>query len=205
MNAFWGICGALAVSFLCQSAWSQQDAPLEADHVAAERLRIETRRQQANAELDAQERVCQTQFVVTSCVHDVGVRRIAAMSELKRQEAVLNDAERRQRGAEQIKRVKEKVAERRLSDADLALSPPATQADRKMAQDAKILQHQKAAAPTGSANVGKSMATPVTPDLGTNRAAHFKRLEDARQRRADRDRRLLDRPAAGVAALPVPK
>jgi hypothetical protein len=205
MKVFGVICGTLAVSLLCPSAWSQQDMLLGADQVATERLRIETQRQQANAELDAQEQACQTRFMVTSCEQGVRRRRIATLSELKRQDGLLNDAERRQRGAEQVQLGDEKRAERALSDADLARSPGPSQVERKMDQDAKVLQHQKTGASAkGTPNEGRTPSTPATPDMQTNRATHLQRLEHARQRRVDRDKRLLERPA-GEAGLPVPK
>lgn len=204
MKTFFGVLGLLVASVLSLPAWSQPEVPQGAEQVASERLRIEAQRQKATAELNAQEQACQSRFMVTSCEQDVRRRRIAILAELKRQDAELNDVERRQRGAEQVQRGGEKQAERALNDADLARSPAPSQAERKMDQDVKILEHQKTgASASGTPKDGRAPSTPATPDVQANRAAHLQRLEDARLRRVERDKRLLDLPA-GVAPLPSP-
>lgn len=204
MKTIFGVLGALVLSILSLPAWSQPAVPQGAEQIASERLRIEVQRQKATAEFDAQEQACQTRFMVTSCEQDVRRRRIAILAELKRQDGRLNDVERRQRGAEQVQLGNEKRAERAVSDADLVRSPAPSQAERKMDQDAKVLEHQKTGASAKSApNDGRAPSTPATPDAQANRAAHLQRLEDARLRRVERDKRLLDRPA-GVAPLPAP-
>lgn len=204
MKTFFGVLGLLGASVLSSPAWSQPEVFQGVEQVASERLRIEAQRQKATAELNAQEQACQSRFMVTSCEQDVRRRRIAILADLKRQDAALNDVERRQRGEEQVQRGGEKQAERALNDADLARSPAPSQAERKMNQDAKKLEHQKTgAAANGAPKDGRLPSTPIPPDVQTNRAAHLQRLEDARLRRVERDKRLLDRPA-GVAPLPAP-
>lgn len=204
MKTLFGILGLLVASVLSPPAWCQPEVLQGAEQVASERLRIEAQRQRATAELNAQEQACQSRFMVTSCEQDVRRRRIAILAELKRQDAELNDVERRKRGEEQIQRGGEKQAERALNDADLARSPAPSQAERKMNQDAKILEHHKTgASANGTPKDGRTPSTPIPPDVQTNRAAHLQRLEDARKRRMERDKRLLDRPAK-VAPLPTP-
>jgi hypothetical protein len=113
MNVFPAMIVLLTASSLGAQALGQQ-APASAD---AERARIANLRQKSNASFDAEEIACQSSFVVTSCVHDVDMRRIEMLSKLRQQDAVLNDSERSQRGDEQRARMKEKADERALTEA----------------------------------------------------------------------------------------
>jgi colicin import membrane protein len=197
------IWSALAAMALHPLAWSQQDISQGPEQVTADRLRIEQQRQIATVELNAQEQACQSKFVVTSCVQDVGRRRIAMLADLKRQEATLNDAERRKRGAEQLVRSVDKAAERANSDAELSALPTSTQLDRKMAQESKVSQHKSTGHHASvEINMPKTPANPAAVDIQNNRVAYSQRMEDARLRRVSRDKRLQERPKGGIA-LPV--
>jgi len=125
------------------------------------------------------------------------------ISELKRQEAALNDAERQKRGAEQLVRSAEKLTERAKSDADLSTLTTPSQFDREMAQENKKSQHNGTASQSvGRASMPKAPVSPVMPDIQNNRKINSQRVEEANERRASRDKRLQER-ARVVAPLPV--
>jgi hypothetical protein len=197
------ILSAMASLALHPLAWSQQDVSQGLEQASADRQRIEQQRQAATVELNAQEQACQSKFVVTSCVQDVGRRRIAMLADLKRQETVLNDAERRKRGAEQLVRSVDKAAERANSDAELSALPTSTQLDRKMAQESKVEQHRTAGHQVSPAkNAPTTPVNPATPDIKNNRAIHAQRIEDARLRRVSREKRVQEQTKV-VTPLPV--
>lgn len=191
-----------SLAVLGLSAWSQQEGAQGLSDADAQRQRIANARVRANAELSAQELSCQSKFAVTDCMREVGRRRIQMMSEFKRQEAVLNDAQRRQRGVEQVQRTEVKAAERARRDADLSSSPGGTQDERQKAHDDKVRQHPKPSVPASAAS-GDARAEPAAVDREGNRAAHAQKVEAAKQRRLERDERLKER-AAGTKTLPVP-
>jgi hypothetical protein len=196
------ILSGLAAMALHPLAWSQQDTSQGPEQVAAERLRIEQQRQIATVELNAQEQACQSKFVVTSCVQDVGRRRIAMLADLKRQEASLNDAERRKRGAEQRARSVDKAAERANSDAELSALPTSTQLDRKMAQESKVLQHRNIASQSAGGATKPEIQTGLTlSDKQSSRNAYAQRIEDARLRRVERDKRIQEQ---SKTVIPLP-
>ncbi len=90
--------------------WAQA-APVAGDSTdQAERARIERSRQLLDAEFAVQERNCYTKFAVNDCLLAERARRRAALADLRRQENLLNDAERRRRAAEQIHRLEQKAA-----------------------------------------------------------------------------------------------
>jgi colicin import membrane protein len=203
MKVLGAIWSALAAMALHPLAWSQQDTSQGPEQVAAERLRIQQQRQIATVELNAQEQACQSKFVVTSCVQDVGRRRIAMLADLKRQEAILNDADRQNRGAEQLARGRDKEVERANVDAKLSSSPISTLLDRKMAQESKVEQHRAAGHQVSPVkNAPTTLVNPATPDIQNNRAVHAQRIEDARLRRVGRDKRVQEQTKV-VTPLPV--
>ncbi len=81
----------------------------ERDRIAAERRAVEARFQQEEA-------ACYQRFAVDNCLRDSRARRRAQTDDLKRQEAAINDIERKRRGAEQLKRLDEKQATPRTQD-----------------------------------------------------------------------------------------
>ena len=62
----------------------------EKAQIAAERARLE-------AGFKAEEAACYRRFLVNACLEEIRPRRAEAMAELRRQEIVLNDAERKAR------------------------------------------------------------------------------------------------------------
>ena len=130
-------------------------SPLSAD---AQRAHLAALRQRENAAFDAQELACHARFVVTSCVHEVNMRRIETLSQLKQQEATLNDAARSQRGQEQRARIKERAAERALKDANHS-DPAIRAAYLQKIEDAKEREQLR------DANLKKS--SPTTAPLPT--------------------------------------
>lgn len=184
---------------------AQGHSVLTPEDIASGRVRINNVRQQANAKFDAEQHECQSTFAVTACVHDVGARRIAFMSDLKRQEVVLNDAERLDKSTSKKKSIEERQTQRQASVAENGGTHEATSLQRQQAQQEKQLQHQKKAM-TVEANsmVPKSVKLPDAEKLTANRAAHANKLQAAQQRRAERDKRLRDAPTHRRPGLPVP-
>lgn len=73
-----------------------------------ERIAIEGRREQLRSQLANDNAVCHQKFAVNSCLNEINVKHREAMADLRRQEILLNDDERRKRGAEQLRKVEEK-------------------------------------------------------------------------------------------------
>jgi hypothetical protein len=190
---------------LVASAWGQPVASPEQGDLDQQRQRIETVRREKTAELDAQDAACLSRFAVTDCQNKVGVRRREMLADLKRQEARLNDADRRKKGAEQMQRSQDKAADRALREADARADHEGegdTPQERQKALDDKVLNHKKqakTAAPSAPAN--KTASGLDAPSIEKNREAYAEKQRAAEQRRLDRERRLLDK-GSGSAPLP---
>lgn len=107
--------------FLATSAMlaiAQPVAPAEAPPTRdAERARISTDRARLEAGFLAEDAECYKKFAVNSCLGKVNERRREAMGDLRRQELLLNDEERRIRGADQIRKMEEKQSPEKLQEA----------------------------------------------------------------------------------------
>ncbi len=79
--------------------------------VQAERQRILTERQQIENRFAQEEADCYQKFAVNGCREDSRARRRELMADLHRQEVLLNDAERKRKGAEQLQRMEQSAAQ----------------------------------------------------------------------------------------------
>ena len=75
----------------------------------AERSRIEQSRTLEDALFATREAACYGRFAVTDCLLAARARRREALAELRRQENVLNDAQRRRKAADELLRVEKKA------------------------------------------------------------------------------------------------
>ncbi len=77
------------------------------DAISAERSRLE-------AGFLTEDAACYKKFAVNSCLGNVNIRRREAMADLRRQEILLNDEERKLKGAQQIRKTEEKSSPEKL-------------------------------------------------------------------------------------------
>ena len=101
---------SIAVSALLATvslaAWSQSgpDAAFR-EHLAAERARIAAERTQVEARHAEAERNCYRRFAVNDCLNEVRAARRTALADLRRQDILLNDEERRRKAGEALQRL----------------------------------------------------------------------------------------------------
>ena len=110
---------ALSISVLAQNDSKNEpktSAQLlsEQQQVQMERERIQKQRSSANAEYEVQKKDCYQKFSVTDCLNQVRDNRNAQLADLRRQDVALSDAERKRKGADQVRKIEEKTAMERL-------------------------------------------------------------------------------------------
>ena len=85
----------------------------------AERLRISTERAALEAGFIREDTACYQKFLVNHCLDEVKIRRREAMADLRRQENLINDQDRKAKGAEQIQKTEDKASpEKQQEEAD---------------------------------------------------------------------------------------
>ena len=201
-------------------------APASAAEDDAERERIKTERATVESRFKAQETACYRKFAVTDCVRTAQRERNAALAELRRQERVLNDAERKQRAAERQREVDERSSADKRAEAEerrkLAVQEQkdrearaAEKAQKKAEDDAKKAARppREAKAPSGPQGPqGEPRAPRTTKSHGPspeeaarNRAAHEARLKEAEEHDAELRERVAKRRKPAASDLPIPQ
>ncbi len=195
---------ALVAVFLACPARSQNAGVSSMDPFDQELQRIGAVRAQRTVELDAQDAACLTKFAVTDCQTKVVVLRRQLLADLKRQESVVKDAQRRQKAAEQLQRSSDKAAEKAQREADLIAGDDSGAANnRQKAQDEKVFIHTQQAKKAQPKALEPKVASGLDAAAqAKNRAAYEEKQLAAEKRRKDREQRLMDQ-GTGSAPLPV--
>lgn len=170
-------------------------APAQADE-AAERARISRERAEAQSRFEQRQRECAQRFAVTPCVEAARAEHRQALLQLRRQEGVLDEAQRKQRAAARLAAIEEKRrAERERAVEPRAARPPAAPLQ------VKPPRRSAAAAPTASAPA----SDPVAAAREQRKRARFEaRQRDAQVHREEAERRSAERESKGKASAPLP-
>ncbi|MGV3571062.1 MAG: hypothetical protein ACO1PB_10725 [Ramlibacter sp.] len=139
-----------------------------AQDVDAERRRIRDDRAQVDAAFDAAQQACYRRFAVNDCLDAARRQRNAAVADLRRQEVLLNDTERKRRAAQRLREIDERKAEQptgRAARAEQARPVPAEES-----------------APRGKP---RAQAAFEGPKPGAGEAARTRQAFEARRRQAE--------------------
>ena len=104
---------ALLMLLCCSLAGAQTDDDAEvrmAQSAKVERDRIASERKAIVQKYNAEQKTCYQRFSVTDCIDKSKAWRRESLADLKRQDILLNDAERRRNAGEQLRKLEEKRA-----------------------------------------------------------------------------------------------
>jgi colicin import membrane protein len=183
----------------------------------AERARIASERARLESVYLTEDAACYQRFFVNNCLDDVNVKRRESMATLRTQEIVLNEEERKFRGAEQIRRIEEKSsAENQQREADQRAKAAADERSRLEGQKEKQQSRTKAQAAeqaNSEARAGRLQANQLKEQARVNRQAaesaeaarYNARQREAEERRAQNAREQLQRAKPAAKPLPLPQ
>lgn len=167
---------------------------------AAERARIRAQRAAAESLFQAEEKACYAKFAVNDCLQAAKAKRRAVVADLRRQEILLNDAQRRRKAAERLREAEQRASAQSQKPARAA--QPAGEAG---------VGHKLRPARTHPKQVQPSPAKPAQADgadrttqAAESRARHQQRLRQAQERKARLEKRLAERDKPAAQPLPVP-
>ena len=170
-------------------------APAQADE-ATERARISRERAEAQARFEQRQRECAQRFAVTPCVEEARAEHRQALLQLRRQEGVLDEAQRKQRAAARLAAIEEK----RRAERERAARP---RAERQPAPLQLRPPRQPAVSPALPASSPASDPGALAREQ-RNRARFEARQRDAQLHRAEAERRSAERASKGKAGSPLP-
>jgi colicin import membrane protein len=202
--------GLIAAFLLAASAVAPAGA-MDAASERAERDRLKVERDHAEAAYVTRERECREKFIVTSCIEQARRDRRQALERLRLQQEVLDEAQRKQRAAQRVDDIRNKVSTEEAKQRDSAGKP------RRRAEPASAASAPESATsgPTAivineppSAVAKPSAARASQAQVQAQKeAAYERRLEEAREHRAQVERRNAERAASGkppAKSLPTP-
>ena len=211
---------ALALALLALPAAHAAEDQAERERLKAERTAIEAR-------FNEQEKACRARFAVTDCVKDAQRERNAALGNVRRQERILNDAERKQRAAERQKELEERNSpEKKAADAERRRQAVLDQQEReaRAAEKAqKKSQDEASKAARAASRTSKEPSGPHGPqgtprapheakrhgptpeEAAKNRAAYEARLKAAEEHNAQLREKAAKRKKPAASDLPIPQ
>ena len=185
--------------------------------VTAERNRVFTERAAQVARFDTLEEGCYKKFFVNNCLNELAPQRRDIMKDLKNREVALDERERQVKAVEQIRKTEEKssrealqqAAERRakaLEDTRVRQEQSRLKAEDRM--DLKANEGVSAAEAAKRATGAQEKAQSRSQKQATS-ADEVKKFKDKQQesaeRKASREKRLLEQKKTAAAPLPVPR
>ena len=206
----------LFLASLCTGAAAQTAAavPTNPD---AERTRITAERARLEAGFLSEDAACYQRFFVNSCLDEVNVRRRETLAALRTQEIVLNEQERKFRGAEQIRRIDEKASsENQQQQADQRARAASSDQSRLIGQKEKQQSRTKAQAAEQANSEARTERLRTNQQKkqarsdrqaaeATETARYDARQKEAEARRAQNAREQLQRAKPTAKPLPLPQ
>ena len=183
----------------------------------AERARIGAERRLADARFAAQEVACYKTFAVTDCLKAARSQRRELLSDLRRQELSLNDADRKRRAAERVRSIEDRNSAQQQEDK-AAQRAEAVQRQREKKEDLakRAIERAQAEAPApkrSSSTQKESRDRQATVRTAREKKSHDtadelrrsqERQQEAQERKERVARRLAEAGKSGVKPLPVP-
>ena len=188
-------------------------APVNPD---AERTTIAADHTRLESGFLTEDAACYQRFFVNSCLDEVNTRRRQALATLRAKEIVLNEQERKLRGAEQIRRIEEKASAESQQQADQRAKAASDYQSRLNGQKEKQqsrIEAQAAEQANSEARAERLRANQQKKQARSDRQAaeaaetarYDARQKEAEKRRAQNAREQLQRAKAGAKPLPLPQ
>ena len=167
----------------------------------AERGRIAAERNQADARLAAQEVACYKTFAVNDCLTAARSQRRERLSDLRRQELSLNEAQRKRRSADRLRSIEERNSAQKQEDVAVQREEAVTrQQDKKDALARRSAEREQ----SGASAPARAVRKPASHDSAEQLRRSQQRQQDAQERRDRVAKRLAEAARSGARPLPVP-
>ena len=206
--------------FVTQAQVAGSLAPAEIASQATpdiERARITPQRTQLEAGFATDNAACYRKFLVNNCLAEVKVRRRDSIAELRRQELLINEQERKARAADQVFKTEQKASPEKQQEAADRRAASLKEFDERMARekqknaDRATMQSNENANSDSAVERAKSNAAKVAPRTQKQAAAaqearkFSERQEKAKERQDAHDRDQAGRTSPAAKPLPRPE
>lgn len=198
------------------SVWAQSVATSGNLDVDAERARISAERAALESRSRTEQAACYQKFAVEGCLSDIRQRNRKLTDDLKRQEAAINDIQRKQRGAAQLERLDEKNATPRSQDQPAQREEALKSQQEREQRSAEHARNREEAAAKAAENRrdfdnkqrahadAQAKAAERAAQADAQRALHERKLQKSAAHAADLAKRNAERTKPRSAPLPAP-
>ena len=201
---------ALAVSVCAQTLVEPEQSLRD-----AERQRISVERERVEAAFTTEEIACHQKFFVNSCLNEIKPRRRQTIESLRRQEVVLDDTERKLKGAEQFTKIQEKASIQKQQEAEripAAQDAVNSRIERSRQKADESIQNARDRAEQSSRTAEKLKSSAAKAQARASRQAKAaanaekfrQRQEEAQQRRAEHAQRAKGQGGGKPLPRPLP-
>ena len=162
------------------------------------RQQIQKARSAEEARFSDQERACYERFAVNDCLKQVRVKRRLALEDLRRQEIVLNDLERRKKAADQIELIQEKSSPQKLEEASASrLDAVKAQKEREASAGKKVADQLLAPLPLKDDKRARPLlkSSRTAQDAAKNKMDFDLKVKEAQEHRQSREAERLKKKA----------
>ncbi|CAN5724852.1 hypothetical protein BH11PSE7_BH11PSE7_04210 [soil metagenome] len=208
-----------ALLLCCVAAQAQQSVDAGQSQVQLERARIASERAAVDARYLAEEKACYKKFSVNDCLNEARGRQRESLADLRRQDLSLNDAERKRRAADEMRKLEEKASPQKQDEAaarrarslndqrvreDKAAKKEDTAAENEANAKSRVkaqLDKQKNVADKAASRASKAALAPQEA------AKHDQKIKDAEERRerVEKKRRERTKPLGNpLPTIPAP-
>ena len=182
-----------------------------------ERHRINTERARLDAGFTAEDIACHKKFLTNKCLREVKIRRDTAMADFRRQEISLDQQERKEKGAEQIRKTEEKTsAVKQQESVDKRATALKDNEPRREREKQKITDRATTQSNAKSnANAAANRLKDDQQKAGSRKSKQAsseeearklnQRLEKAKERRIRYERDLANQTQPPGSHLPIPQ
>lgn len=194
--------------------WAQTSAVAGNIDPDAERARLTRERAEIDARAKAEQTACYQRFAVEDCLQESRRKRRTAEDSIKRQEADLNDMERKRRAADTLERldkappraVDDPAAQERARQSQQGREQRAADHAASRAEAAAKAEDNRRALENKQRNHAEQQAKAarLQADAPTERARFERKQEQAARHRADVERKNAERTKPRSAPLPTP-
>ena len=203
--------GSLLIAAATWPTWAQ---PAGSQAVEVERARLASERTALEQRFETEQAACYQKFVVESCLSASRRLRRATSDDLNRQSAVLNDNERKERGAAELRKLEANNTPASGDAAQREQARASRQAREREAADRSSsrssLVDDAAARQAGFADKQRAhaqeqaKAAELRAQAPAERERYERKLKDAAEHRAEIERKATDRTKPRAAPLPSP-
>ena len=208
------ICFSLLMAALSVSSLAQGDRLTGGLDVAGERMRISNEKAALDRKVAAERTACYQKFAVQDCLTDGQERRHGQMDNLKRQEAQLNNTERKQRSAAEFQRLESLKKDPLDITRNADRAGEAQQQREQRAADSANSRSSAASSAAANAqqfenkqrNAANKQSDAIARREGSasERARYERKQQEAEAHRAELDKRNAERTQPRSSALPAP-